>query len=332
MNGIMDILTQYFGKIRSRSILNTGSKTVADKLIYNANIPVIRGGCVLKKKVRGEFFYLLGRLEKEGEHDEYRYFKTLGGNIRLSSHYEHPDLSVISGLLRESKEEGFSGRNSILPNTIVPLNVTVSPKGILQFYSGELRNYPRVGFKGEAVFKSRQGNRVVIRWCSINELIDQRLTMEDNTESDFLVWPETIEAIVSSHFFKRSRKALFSGSDMGFADKTGDLEIPLEIRKQLLKDAGFSWVDPAESLKTCSIYYTGLDTFEFIPYVKMFFMTDYFLHEVGIDAEVMKRMDSFDKFKDGRKHWELGVVKEYVKKNYTSILTDELLRHYIVKK
>ncbi len=324
-------------KVHSDTESKIEKNPVPKKRVFDSNIRMVRAGCLIRKKKKGIYYYLLGRLVKDYEPPKDPKLKTAGGYLRLSEeYYNAPDLSSIDGLVRELAEEGFSGKYAPVIDTIVPVGVALShEKGVLQFYIADLRKNPAQGMKKEQVFKKRKDNSVYLRWCSVKDLVG---TLGNKTP-ELLVQPETVEMILASHYYSRSKRVLFDKSDVSTIVKPdGNLIIPDDYRKKILDTTGLTWLENKETLKTCKVYYSvpdmkaSSDIFPKIPCIKIFFMTDLFM----IDKELVGSSldehitESISAMKTYSPEWAKAIIKNYVRSNYYETLGIDLLKDYLI--
>ncbi len=301
------------------------------KMVYDTNLRMIRVGCIIRKDFGGTYKYLLGRLEKRGQKVSKK-LKTSGGYLRLAAnHHERIDRSALEGILRETAEEGFTGRYRILPESIAPLGVHLSEeKGVLQFYSAELLNYPRIGVRSEAVFKRRKDHTIYIRWCSVDELVDSMQRRSGRIE----VPAETVDTIAAAHFFDKSRKVDFERASLSRSARYGsDLRIPDVLRSAIMDRAGIGGQDYERSMRFCSVHYSVPKTprlLAVIPYVRIFFRTDLFLRETRLDLNELETWRPLRGPGRGSvAEWAEGAVRRFVIHNYEKVLHRDLLRDYI---
>ncbi|MBU2561008.1 MAG: hypothetical protein KKD17_01830 [Nanoarchaeota archaeon] len=319
-----------------------------DKIVYGTNLRMVRAGAVIRKRFNGTYKYLLGRAEKDGEAHNPA-LKTAGGYLHLSSDYhDEIDRSSIDGLIREGQEEGLS---SIIPGTISPCGVAYSPsKGVLQFFSADLERYPEKGFNKEVLLRRRKGQRVYIRWCSIDEIVS---SMSGNG-SGLVVQPETVNVIASTHFFESSKRVRFGREYMpDFVRPDSSLSIPQSVRRKVIRESGVKWLDNEDCLQSCRVYYTipelarqNLDDSEVssifsrflsmtgtVPHIRIFFMADFFLYETVLGAQDIADLLGSHEFGKKNKQfaeWAPDIVRGFVKKNYAKILKEEMFKEYIL--
>jgi hypothetical protein len=319
---LVERLVEYFSS--PRSDLDSGQE-----LVHGTRLVMIRTGLVLERVIDSVWHMMLGRkCSSLLEIGPKARLKTPGGYAKFSQSIERRDPSVVGALLRELDEEGFTGLYDVRSRTVAPVcSLRAKPEGMLHFYSGRMDGYPDLPSGGLAVMKEcDDGEKIFAGYFTLDEIVK---TLENPKSA--MIHGETVVAAVNRYFWRRSERIDMCDRHEK-ATPEGNLVIDPGVRDSIFARIGLPPEKKYPKLSRCRVYCSIPVHARHVFAVRMFLATDIFLHqdEFSPDEGALKEfMDRYPNTQGEHSDLAKDFVVEYLERNYSNILEEEIWKKYV---